>query len=119
MEVPLEYDHERKYCCASHRDHLLLLRQTWLSRLRERAELQLITAIEREAAIIGRFESTSREILFAIADRLEIFQELAPSVKHAALDQSMMGHTYDVQNFARILGGEYGDSMKVSLGLEN
>ena len=114
----MECAYERKYCCASHRDHLHQLKQTWLSRLRERAELQLITAIEREAAITGRCESTSRDILYAIADRLVIFQELSPSVKQAALDRSMMGHTYDVRKFARILGDEYGDFMKVSVGLE-
>ena len=119
MGVPLDYVFERAYCCASHGDHLLQLKQNWLARLKKRAELQLIAAIEREALNIGVNEFIGREALYAIADRLAVFQELSSSAKAAALDRSMVGHSYDVQLLAKYLAEEYGDAMRGNVGLED
>ena len=118
MGVPLDFVYEGAYCCASHRDHLLQLKQNWLARLKKRAELQLISAIEREALNTGRNEFISREALYAVADRLAVFQELPSSAKAAALDRSMVGHSCDVKLFASYLAEEYGDSMRKNVGLE-
>lgn len=118
MGVPLDLAYDKKYCCNPHRDHLLQVKEGWLARLKKRAELQLIAAIEREGMVTERNEFISREVLYAIADGLTNFQDLPSSVKLACLNQSMTGHNYDVRRFAKALAEEYGNFMKANVGLD-
>lgn len=117
-DMPLKYASSKKYCCDDHYRHLHELKERTFNQLKESAELQLMSAIDREAVKVGRDEFISRSVLLAIADRLQLFHELPSSVKLAALDQSMVGHQCDARLFAKRMAAEYSDLMKTDFGLE-